>query len=120
MMRKPQKISLNIGRSVDIILNRLTPFEKEVLRATCEIKPGQVRTYKWVAQRIGRPKAQRAVVQALKKNPLPFLRPCHRVVGSREKSGGYALGTKLKKKLLDFEQELIVGRKSSGSKKIRE
>lgn len=106
-MRQVQKISLNIGKSIDIILKRLTPFEKDVLKAAAKIKPGQTRTYKWIATRIGRPDSQRAVGQALKKNPLPFLIPCHRVICSSGKKGGYALGAKLKKQLLEFETEFM-------------
>jgi len=106
-MRKRQKISLNIGRSIDIILKGFTSFEKDVLRAVCVIKPGQVRTYRWVAERVGRPKAQRAVGQVLKKNPLPLLIPCHRVVAGNGKIGGYSLGIALKSELLAFEKDLL-------------
>jgi len=106
-MKKLQKISLNIGKSIDMILKGLTPFEQDVLRAACEIKPGEVRTYKWIAQRIGRPGSARAVGQALKKNPMPLLIPCHRVISSDGKTGGYALGTELKKTLLEFEKTLL-------------
>ena len=105
-MKKQQKISLNIGKSIDMIMKGFTPFQKDVLKTACEIKLGQTRTYKWIAQRIGRPNAQRAVGSALKKNPLPLLIPCHRVVGSRDKIGGYTLGVKLKKELLEFEKSL--------------
>jgi len=110
-MKKQQKISLNIGRSIDMIVKGFTPFEREVLRAACAVKPGQVRTYSWIAQRIGRPRAQRAVGQALKKNPLPLLIPCHRVVASGGDIGGYAHGRALKKKLLDFEKNFMSGAK---------
>ncbi len=110
-MKKQQKISLNIGRSIDIILRGLSEFELDVLRAACEIKPGQVRSYTWIARRINRPLAQRAVGQALKKNPMPLLIPCHRVIASNGKIGGYALGIKLKKELLDFEKELMLDRR---------
>jgi O-6-methylguanine DNA methyltransferase len=115
-MRKQQKISLNIGKSIDIIMKGLTPFQRDVLRATLEIKPGQTRSYKWLAERIGRPQAQRAVGLALKRNPLPFLIPCHRVVASGKKIGGYALGVPLKKILLDFEKQLTAKRKNKRKK----
>ena len=106
-MKRQPKISLNIGKAIEIVFNKMTPFEKKVLRQTCQIRCGQVRTYKWIAKRIGCPNAQRAVGQALKKNPLPFLIPCHRVVASNGKIGGYTLGKKLKKQLLDFEKQLF-------------
>ena len=94
-----------------LIVNSLTPFEQDVLRAAWQIKPGQVRTYKWIARRIGRPNAQRAVGQALKKNPLPLLIPCHRVIAAAGKIGGYSQGEHIKKQLLDFEKKLIAKRK---------
>ncbi|MFH1061572.1 MAG: MGMT family protein [Candidatus Omnitrophota bacterium] len=109
-MSKQQKISLNIGKSIDMILNRLTAFEQAVLKAACSIKPGQTRTYQWIAEQINRPNSQRAVGQALKKNPLPLLIPCHRVICVSKQKGGYALGTELKQKLLEFEQDFIRGK----------
>jgi len=115
-MKKQQKISLNIGRSIDIIMKGFTPFQRDVLRATLEIKPGQIRSYKWIAERIGRPQAQRAVGLALKKNPLPLLIPCHRVVASGNKIGGYALGVPLKKMLLEFEKQLSKREKTERKK----
>ncbi|MEM1990190.1 MAG: MGMT family protein [Candidatus Bathyarchaeia archaeon] len=59
-----------------------TEFEKMVLMATLEIPHGKVSTYKRIAEKIGRPKAFRAVGNALHKNPLAPLIPCHRVVRS--------------------------------------
>ena len=59
-----------------------TDFEKEVWAALKAIPYGETRTYKWVAEKIGRPKATRAVGQALSKNPVPIVVPCHRVVES--------------------------------------
>ncbi|MCK5579976.1 MAG: MGMT family protein, partial [Candidatus Omnitrophica bacterium] len=55
---------------------KLTDFEWEVLAATLSIPLGRTRTYKWVAEKIGRPKAMRAVGQALRKNPYPLIIPC--------------------------------------------
>ncbi len=59
-----------------------TEFEKAVLMATLEIPKGKVSTYKRIAERIGRPRAFRAVGNALHKNPLAPIIPCHRVVRS--------------------------------------
>ncbi len=84
-----------------------TPFEKEVLKIVSQIPLGQSRSYKWVAKKIGRPMAARAVGQALKKNPLPFIIPCHRVVRSDGKIGGYRWGKVLKQKLLNYEKAQI-------------
>ena len=84
--------------------NRLTDFEKEVLKVTSRIPIGQVRTYRWVAKKLGKPNAVRAVGQALKKNPYPIIIPCHRVIRSDGSLGGYAKGKKLKKQLIFFEK----------------
>lgn len=87
-----------------------TPFQREVYRATSTIPHGETRTYGWVAYRIGDPKCARAVGQALGRNPLPLLFPCHRVVGgSGDLTGFMGEGNAaspevcLKKKLLDLE-----------------
>ncbi|MBI4362125.1 MAG: MGMT family protein [Euryarchaeota archaeon] len=68
-------------------LSPLTPFQRSVLRETARIPPGRVLTYGEVARRIGRPGAARAVGQALSRNPVPLLIPCHRVVASRGLGG---------------------------------
>jgi O-6-methylguanine DNA methyltransferase len=83
--------------------DRLSEFQIRVFRAVSKIPFGQVRSYKWVARQIGSPKASRAVGQALKSNPYPFVIPCHRVIKSDKSIGGYALGVDLKKELLKFE-----------------
>lgn len=68
----------------------LTPFERDVLRAALAIPFGQTRSYQWIARRINRPLAVRAVGQALRKNPYPLMIPCHRVIRSDGRYGGYA------------------------------
>lgn len=67
---------------------------------------GEVRTYKWVAVQSGRPGAARAIGQILKHNLYPLIIPCHRVVKSNNSPGGYILGAKNKKLLLDLEKEI--------------
>ncbi len=86
---------------------QLSSFEWRVLSATATIPMGQTRSYQWVAQKIGRPKAVRAVGQALGKNPFALIIPCHRVVRSDGHLGGYAGGLDKKKKLLEIEKEMI-------------
>lgn len=71
-------------------LDRLTPFQRSVLLMARRIPPGNVWTYGQVAQAIGRPKASRAVGQALGRNPMPIVIPCHRVVASDGSLGGYS------------------------------
>ena len=70
--------------------SKLTEFEWQVLAAAATIPYGETRTYQWVARQIGRPKAVRAVGQALRKNPYPLIIPCHRVIKKDGSSGGYA------------------------------
>lgn len=84
----------------------MTPFAKKVYKAVLSIPLGQVRTYKWVARKIGCPGACRAVGQALKNNPYMLVIPCHRVIASSGKIGGYRGGVRMKKKLLDLEKEI--------------
>ena len=83
-----------------------TPFEQKVWLALNEAPYGETRAYKWVAERIGSPKALRAVGQALKKNPLPIILPCHRVIASDGSIGGFSCGVEIKRWLLRHESEL--------------
>ena len=84
----------------------MTPFTRKVYRVVAGIPLGEVRTYKWVAKKAGYPRAYRAVGQALKQNPWPLISPCHRVVASGGKLGGYSRGVRMKKTLLDLERLL--------------
>ncbi|MFA6282165.1 MAG: MGMT family protein [Candidatus Omnitrophota bacterium] len=84
----------------------MTDFEKKVLRIVAKIPVGEVRSYKWVAKQAGCPKACRAVANALHKNPFPLLIPCHRVIKSSKKTGGYALGAGLKSSLIKLEKKI--------------
>mgnify|MGYP000271248742 CR=1 FL=1 len=80
-----------------------TDFEKAVWNVLSEIPYGETRTYKWVAEKIGRPHASRAVGQALSRNPLPIFIPCHRIIESDGSLGGYSGGVDMKRRLLDIE-----------------
>ncbi|MDE6578223.1 MAG: methylated-DNA--[protein]-cysteine S-methyltransferase [Muribaculaceae bacterium] len=81
-----------------------TYFQKKVWNALLHIKYGMTETYGELAKRIGNPKAARAVGMACKNNPLGLMIPCHRVVGSRSKKGGYNGGIEKKIYLLEFEE----------------
>ena len=85
---------------------RFTDFEKKVLKCVAKIPLGEVRSYKWVAKKIGKPNAFRAVGRVLNKNPFPFFIPCHRVIKSDQGIGGYSLGKDLKKELLELEKSI--------------
>ena len=84
----------------------MTDFEKKVLKVVSKIPLGQLRSYKWVARRAGRPRAYRAVANALAKNFYPLFIPCHRVIKSSKKLGGYSLGQGLKEKLINLEEKI--------------
>ncbi len=79
-----------------------TPFQLRVWQTLKEIPYGEVRTYAWLAQRLGRPKALRAVGQALALNPLPLFFPCHRVVAACG-LGGFSGGLEIKRFLINLE-----------------
>lgn len=68
-------------------LEACSPFQRDVFRAISEIPHGETRTYAWVSRRVGRIAATRAVGQALRRNPLPILIPCHRVVSTNTLGG---------------------------------
>ncbi len=88
----------------DVPLNpKGTKFMKEVWTALQEIPYGETKTYGQIAQRIGKPKAARAVGMANHRNPIPIIIPCHRVIGSNGKLVGYALGMEKKEFLLMLE-----------------
>ncbi len=89
----------------DLDLSWATPFQQKVYKEMCKIKPGKVLTYKQLAEKIGKPKAYRAVASACARNKLPILIPCHRVVGSNGGLGGYSSkdGIEMKKYLLRLE-----------------
>jgi methylated-DNA-[protein]-cysteine S-methyltransferase len=81
-----------------------TAFQRSVWDALREIPVGSTSTYGAVAQRIGRPRAVRAVGAAVGRNPLGIVVPCHRVVGSHGALTGYAGGLDRKRALLALEQ----------------
>ena len=67
------------------------------------ISPGQTCSYKHIAEKIGKPKAVRAVANAIGQNPVAFLIPCHRVIRSDGTLGGYNWGLDVKKQRLEHE-----------------
>ena len=97
----------------DIAFENWTEFQKKVYAATLAIPHGETRTYGWIAWKLGTPMASRAVGQALGRNPVPLVIPCHRVV-STQSLGGFMgedgpetpeLG--LKRRLLDLENRFV-------------
>ncbi len=92
---------LPFGDELD--LTDATPFSSDVWQATRLIPYGETQSYSWIAERIGRPKALRAVGQALARNPLPIVVPCHRVLGRDGSLRGFGGGLEMKERLLELE-----------------
>jgi methylated-DNA-[protein]-cysteine S-methyltransferase len=81
-----------------------TEFRKKVWKTLLDIPYGETRSYQYVAEAIGNPKAVRAIGQANRANPVPIIIPCHRVIGKNGDLVGYAGGrTNIKLKLLEIE-----------------
>jgi len=80
-------------------------FDVSVWKAAREIPYGEVRSYAWVAERIGRPNSARAVGQALGRNPVPIIVPCHRVIRSNGDLGGFSYDLDWKRRLLEKESK---------------
>ncbi|MBS5322140.1 MAG: methylated-DNA--[protein]-cysteine S-methyltransferase [Lachnospiraceae bacterium] len=85
---------------------RGTEFQKKVWEALREIPYGETRSYKEIAEKIGNPKASRAVGMANHRNPIGIVVPCHRVVGANGKLTGYAGGIPMKQALLELEKPM--------------
>ena len=95
--------------SVKLDLRGLPKFSSAVLRATRQIPFGATCSYGSIAARIGAPRSSRAVGNALGRNPVPILIPCHRVVASGGKLGGFTGGLAMKRALLSLEGHTIDG-----------
>ncbi|MFC1865086.1 methylated-DNA--[protein]-cysteine S-methyltransferase [Chloroflexota bacterium] len=89
-------------------LSGATPFQREVWETTRLIPYGETRSYLWVANQIQKPGAARAVGQALGRNPLSIIVPCHRVVASDSSLGGFGGGLEMKKHLLHLESSASI------------
>ncbi len=86
---------------------KATPFQKKVWRTILTIPPGEVRSYEWVAKKIGHPRATRGVGSALKKNPFAPQVPCHRVIRKDGSLGGYSGPGGISQKMRLLKKERI-------------
>jgi methylated-DNA-[protein]-cysteine S-methyltransferase len=92
-------------RNIPLDLTNAPPFHRRVYLASLTIPPGSVKTYGDIAKQIGVPLATRAVGQALGRNPIALIIPCHRIVAANGKSGGFSAfgGLHTKEKMLAIE-----------------
>jgi len=88
---------------VDLDISQLGQFTQKVLNELMKIPYGETRTYGWLAKKVGKPRAARAVGQALKRNPIPIIIPCHRVIRDDGTVGGFSMGVNIKERLLALE-----------------
>jgi methylated-DNA-[protein]-cysteine S-methyltransferase len=80
-----------------------TKFQTKVWDALLNIPYGQIRSYGWIAERVGTPRGGRAVGNAVGANPIPIIVPCHRVIRGDGTLGGYYYGPEIKRQLLKIE-----------------
>ena len=95
------------GREVDfdveVDISHLGMFTQKVLTELRRVPWGDVKTYGWLAKKIGKTGAARAVGQALKRNPIPIIIPCHRIIRDDGTIGGFSMGVNIKERLLALE-----------------
>lgn len=98
-----------------------TPFQRQVLQQLQEIPRGEVRSYGWLAKRLGKPQASRAVGNALAWNPFPYVIPCHRIIRADGRLGEYSGGggANRKARLLAYEG-IAVGQGKDGTWRVQE
>jgi len=86
-----------------------SPFDIKVWEVLQRIPLGETRSYQEIAQQVGTPRGCRAIGGANRRNPIPLLIPCHRVIKKDGGLGGFSCGTEIKEWLLQFEQEVTRG-----------
>ena len=91
---------------VPLDLSRGTSFQQKVWRILRGISYGRLRSYQWVAVRVGGRQYARAVGNAVGANPMPIVIPCHRIVAQDMSLGGFSCGLPTKRKLLTLEGTL--------------
>ena len=87
-------------------LSRGTAFQRQVWRTLLKVPHGKLRSYQWVASRVGGKQYARAVGNAVGANPIPIVVPCHRIVAQDATLGGFSGGLPTKRKLLTLEGTL--------------
>src|SRR5215510_11905326 len=97
-MRRSFNLSLDLSRG--------TSFQQKVWQTLRDVSYGQLRSYQWVALRVGGSQYARAVGNAVGANPMPIVIPCHRIVARDVSLGGFSGGLPAKRKLLTLEGSL--------------
>lgn len=92
--------------SLPVDLSAGTPFQRKVWKAIRRIPYGRVRSYQWVATKVGGKQYARAVGMALGANPVPIVVPCHRIIAHDGSLGGFSCGLPMKRRLLSLEGTL--------------
>jgi methylated-DNA-[protein]-cysteine S-methyltransferase len=100
---------VNFSPDIPVLLDGFSTFGRSVLMTCRQIKLGQTTSYGGLAKRIGRPAASRAVGNALAKNPLPLIIPCHRVLRTDGRLGGFSApgGIAFKQRMLELERQAV-------------
>jgi methylated-DNA-[protein]-cysteine S-methyltransferase len=95
----------NVRLNLPVDMKTMTEFEKKVYKQAMKIPFGKVKSYKWLAEKAGFPNGARAAGNALSKNPVPLIIPCHRVIKSDGRLGGFSApgGILIKRKMLSIE-----------------
>ena len=108
---------VNFDPDIPIGLDGFRGFSRKVLTACRGIKFGRTISYSGLAKKGGRPAASRAVGNALAKNPLPLIIPCHRVLRRDGKMGGFSApgGILLKQRMLELERQILSSTKRFNS-----
>lgn len=91
---------------VPLDLSSGTSFQRQVWRTLQRVPYGKLRSYQWIAARVGGPQYARAVGNAVGANPIPIMIPCHRIVAQDATLGGFSGGLPMKRKLLSLEGTL--------------
>ncbi|MHC4229230.1 MAG: methylated-DNA--[protein]-cysteine S-methyltransferase, partial [Planctomycetota bacterium] len=100
---------IDFSPAIPVLLDGFSTFGKSVLTTCRKIKPGRTASYGALAKKIDRPAASRAVGSTLAKNPLPLIIPCHRVLRTDGKLGGFSApgGIVLKERMLELERHIL-------------
>ncbi|RMF96939.1 MAG: methylated-DNA--[protein]-cysteine S-methyltransferase [Candidatus Schekmanbacteria bacterium] len=95
----------NAPQFKSLCILKATDFEIAVWKAVLKIPYGETTTYQSIAKKLGSPSLSRAVGNALGKNPIPLIIPCHRIIKSNGDLGGFTGGKEIKERLLTLEKK---------------